>query len=45
MNQLRVKNKTVQNNQAQIKSLQFQTMPNDENNNRKKSLILPIIHT
>ena len=33
MNQLRVKNKTLQNNQAQIKSLQFQTMPNDENNN------------
>ena len=33
MNQFRVKNKTLQNNQAQIKSLQFQTMPNDENNN------------
>lgn len=33
MNQLRVKNKTLQNNQAQTKSLQFQAMPNEENNN------------
>ena len=33
MNQLRVKNKTLQNNQTQIKSLQFQAMPNEENNN------------
>lgn len=33
MNQIRVKNKTLQNNQPQLKSLQFQTMPNEENNN------------
>jgi hypothetical protein len=33
MNQLRVKNQTLQNNQAQIKTLQFQTIPNEENNN------------
>ena len=33
MNQLRVKNKTLQNSQTQIKSLQFQTIPNEENNN------------